>query len=833
MNNATRAHAQSFIQAETVRASDLASLLDKYGDKITVLSLDCFDTVLWRNTATPKDVFYDLQHRSQFKLLGINALMRMNAEGRARQLKMLQKNTSEVNLHDIFSYAFPELTENEYAQLIEEEMQAELEACFAFPPFIELIRVAHRRGLRLIIVSDTYLQEQQLRRLLAAKLPTDIYESIEKIVCSSDVGQAKTDDLFYYLLQELKCNPEQILHIGDNILGDFSRPRGHAINALQFVQQDEYINDLLRLQEIAGKMINPNVGATMSLSSPYRGIFAQQKFTLDRPERLIGYTSLGPIMYAFAQFICDEVDMLRHKNPQTKAVFLMRDAYLPSLACEQLAEYEVGKRVRISRFSSFAASFRTEEDIDQYLIEIGQTNRFNDVTRQLLLPQKVADPIIQSTLQSKDQTKTFLSLIRRRDIVNIILNKSAKFRARLMRHLENEINLQAGDTLVLVDLGYSGTTQKRLTNIFKEKGIEVVGRYLLSLRVPGWESNRRGLIDPSWCDDKAMHTIVFYITLLEQLCTSNENSVVDYDESGNPIYSDVKMHDEQYDKLAQIQAQCMLFVKDARTFFNSINIKPALDILRHTTLTELTRMIFLSTSAELDYLQTFEAEMNLGTTDILRVFDPEKGLIGLRRRGMFYMEKPSKLTRTNYPAELRTAGIELALSLIAQHRFGLDLKLKDIIIRKEMINILFKQEEQIFKTTLEAIVTHDGYFAVWLPANLKSTIMLGEKYQWLQIESAEFIHMEAFIHQNETKNTLDAKTFLIFENMQEHGENLFELRSSNSAVSIKPFTKLLSTSGLADFVLRLVFRPIIKREQNNALSSNTIDKLVQTERATI
>src|SRR3546814_4888259 len=60
---------------------------------------------------------------------------------------------------------------------------------------------------------------------------------------------------------------------------------------------------------------------------------------------------------------------------------------------------------------------------------------------------------------------------------------------------------------------------------------------------------------------------------------------------------------------------------------------------------------------------------NLGTEDLLQVFDQDKGLEGLRRRGLFFMEKNLKTMRTNYPAELRAAGLELVLLLMAQLRF--------------------------------------------------------------------------------------------------------------------------------------------------------------------
>ncbi|WP_294296459.1 hypothetical protein [uncultured Sphingomonas sp.] len=41
----------------TIRAHEPATLLDRGSDGITTLPLNCFDTLLWRNTPAPQDVF--------------------------------------------------------------------------------------------------------------------------------------------------------------------------------------------------------------------------------------------------------------------------------------------------------------------------------------------------------------------------------------------------------------------------------------------------------------------------------------------------------------------------------------------------------------------------------------------------------------------------------------------------------------------------------------------------------------------------------------------------------------------------------------------------------
>lgn len=832
MDHQARARMQQLIQSsQKVRAADFSSILNQFVPDIKVLSLDCFDTLIWRRAASPTDVFYDLHQSEIFRSLGLNANSRINAEGKARALMAVKNNHHEVTLKDIYRAWLPDATVDQVNQLIETELKYELNHCYGFPPVFDLIRAAKCAGLKIIIVSDTYFEPDQLKRLLDQHVPADVIQSIDRIFCSSAYQCGKPAGLFSQVIKAMQCKPEEILHIGDNPIADYAAPTLMNMKALQFMNQEEYISDLLRLQETTIKMIDPSVRSTQSLSYPFRGVFASQNLPL-KPETLIGYAALGPIMYAFARFICDEIKKYQAENKELKVVFLMRDGHLPALSCEALMGHEVGKRVRISRFASYAASFCTPEDVDSYLIEVGKSNRFHDIARQLLLSEKVAEPLIKTALKSDKPEEEFIKQVRQKNIVSIILNQSAKYRRRLMAHLIKEVGLKKGDTLMLVDLGYSGTAQRRLTPAFKQLGVEVIGRYLISLRVPGWDVNRRGLLDPSWCDDKAMQTIVFYIMLLEQLSTSNERSVVDYDEEGNAIYSDVSMNAQQQTKLDHIQSECVRFIRDASQFFANAKMTVTDEVLRHTAMAELARLIFMPTQVELDYLQTFEAEMNLGTIDILRVFDPVQGLIGMRRRGMFYMERPSKMTRTNYPAELRSVGMELLLSLIAQHRFGLDLKLKDMAVRKEILEIVFQQNSETFATQIEAMATYDGFYAVWLPANIQINMNVGKKYDWIQVESIELITMDAFVNQSETQNTTNAWQYVACEQMKMHAGNLFEMLSDKSALIFYPPVHLKN-----DHVFRVVFRPItnkalgnetIKNNQDNAsVSTNTTETTSQ------
>ena len=795
-----------------VCAADLVAVFQQHAADIKVLSLDCFDTLLWRNTAKPTDVFYQLQHHGAFAAIGFSALLRIQAETQARKNRFIKDGTGEVMLPDIYRASFPALKDLEIAALMAAEIEAELAACYAFPPVLELIRAAKARGVKVILVSDTYFTEAQMRQLLARHVPADVMEAITRIFCSCEYGASKSFGLFKKVLAKMNVAPTAVLHIGDNPAADLRAPRVLKIPSWHLKHHSDEVEQLLRLQTSTINYVDPQIRHQRPMHSLFRGMLATTDFSEAQPATLLGYIAVGPIMYAFAKFILADVAAMRTAGKNPKVLFLLRDGHLPSQVCEAIVKDNYGHAVRISRFVSIASSFRTEKDVNRYLADVAQTLRFDDIARQLLLPKERAKKIIaKAQTAGNNSGMEFIKQIQQPGTLKTIFAASRAYRERLKKHLERTAQLAPGDTLVFVDLGYTGTAQTLLEPLFRdEMNVEIVGRYLLALRAPGWETSRRGLLDPSWCDDRTLRTLTNYIALLEQICTSNDKSVVDFTENGDPIFSSTGMSSQQHKNILAIQIECVRFARDAETFFAALPTLLTTQALRDTALAHLGRLLFLPTQSELDYLGTIEFDLNMGTNDILRVFDQEAGLVGLRRRGLFFMERSANTMRTNYPAELRMAGAELSLLLMAQERFGLELRHNELSLRRETLPVILMRGHESAKTMLTALPTHDGFFAMFIPlgkGNFQAAVQFGWKYEWVQIESAEVLKAKALFQQNASAHTEDAWAKLVFDQMVEKKGRVFECQKSSALMMFA-----MPHSDKFEYVLRVVFRPLAQRE---------------------
>jgi FMN phosphatase YigB (HAD superfamily) len=769
----------------TITATDLPHLLNHPNlQHIQVLSLDCFDTLLWRKTATPRDVFYDMQHRPLFQSLGVTAYQRMASAQRAYRAKFIKENSRQVSIHEIYHY-FTSLTDAEKNALAEEELLTEIETCYPFMPFVELMQQAKQRGMKVIIVSDIYYSEEQLRKLLSHHLPTDVMQSIDHVFCSVDYGRYKSDGLFHDVLEKLACPANTILHLGDNEAADFTAPTQQGIHALHFSQFSPMVNEVLRLQHSAASLAalsHPEPHYTKSARfSPFRGILSLQNPMPETPETLIGYLTFGPILYAFAQFITDELNALKKAGKTIKPYFLLRDAHLLHQACEAFAGEPLGELARIRKFVAVAASFRTQEDIDYYMSSI-QPYYYNFwvICEQLLLPHNVSTSLIETANRAPNPQSKFNELIHDQGIQHLIFKNSADARKNLKQYMLTSMQLNPGDTLVLIDTGYHGVTQDFLTRALKDElNIEIIGRYFIASHEPD-RPNCKALITTTWCE----HGI------FEQCCTLKEGAVLSYDSQGQPIFDKLKLSNTQYEKVKAIQLETLRFIKDAKTFFNKNGTTLPLSMLKQAAEAALNRHIFFPTPQEIHYFNDFQHDKDMGQ-------DFKKTMFNIHHANdrIKHAHNPHHL----HPYEQRAINLDLSLSSLMKRAFDLDFKPEEKTYYQETFSVISLLGEQYDKLNCIATPTNDGFYAASFESLPQAFLgfAFGEHYQWLQITSIT-------LNTNPNFNILNSDPLITLNDMNRR-QTLFECLQKNAYLMLKP------TSAVDHPVtVTVVFRPLVR-----------------------
>ncbi|CAH2396886.1 HAD family hydrolase [Mesorhizobium ventifaucium] len=782
-----------------ITAKDIPKVLDEFGDSLKVLSLDCFDTLLWRKTATPKDVFAVLADTPIARRLGITPHQRISAAARARRAMLLENGSREFDIGDIYR-SFTSLSSEERELLAEAEIRTEMSVCFAFSPYVELIRLAHTRGIKIIVVSDTYLREDELRRLLARHLPADVMQSISKVYCSVDYGTSKSDALFQVVIKESGVPESQLLHIGDNDVADAQAPRKLGVRALHFVPFDREVADFLRLQHAASSLIVLDQAAPEAVIlpcySPFRPVFSVANLHQYTPETLIGYMSFGPALYAYARFLMDEVEALQQQGKRVKVFFLLRDAYLLSAACEAYARKPVGKLVRIRKFHAIAASFKTRADIDYYISGIEpECDTLHAIAKQLLLPPELTELLIRVAHQSDDPKAAFHQLLHDDDVLELILGNSFALRARLMRYISKELEMEDGDTIVLADIGYNGRTQDYLSRTIEgEFDVDILGRYVFASDEPYRAVNSKALITSTWDNT----------TVFEQCCTLREGAVVDYELDGEPVIADIMLSEKQYEKVANVQTECLRFIDDARTFFTKSDMTHEYSMLQGAAHAALFRNAYMPVEAELAYFKDFQHDKFMGP-------DRKKTIYHLESAWKNVRCLPSPYRLGAY--ETRGLGLDFTFSGLVQRRFQLDLGPDDMNVRFSPLKVSMGSINESKVFFLRAHHLHDGYFSIMLPyvSGTSVKMLFGEDYEWLQIADIQLLNNARSVCKN-VSSSLD------LEEINREGE-IYQCLSQASAGTIRPIDlHQLKTP----HYFHVIFRPLVSRASDSAAEARRV-----------
>lgn len=785
----------------SVAAWEIDTLLDNIDEDIEILSLDCFDTLIWRNVNMPVDVFHDLD------IPNCTMELRVLAEKRARKALILDKKRNDVTIDEIYAKMFREADEMRIAECVDKELLAEERHCFAFQPIINLIERAKNRGLKIIIVSDTYLPEPLLRRLITQAAGQKVADQIDRIFCSCEYGMGKAGGLFKPVLVDLGISPTKILHLGDNLKADFTAPNKLGIHGVHFEQFDDETSERLRLEAIAATVLEKDVRKTKPSLQPHR---AQISLRQNNDATFqFGHDVLGPILHGFSRWIAEESDAIEAASgKKPKLLFLLRDGYLPAKAFTTAhPEYaDQVAMVELSRFTANAASFKNREAIQSFLMAEATGNKKDAYSnqrqaaycRQLLFTNSEIPK-----LAGINQPEAFIHEILKPKNVKKIVARSRKFRAGLIAHLKSN-GVEQGDSVVFADLGYNGSVQNVIAPVLEaEMDLAISGRYLLLRELMITDLDKKGLIDIRYYDNSGLNALCESIAVLEQLCTQSNGSVLGYSETGEPRRDTTDIKGKQSEERNHAQTACLTYIEERGSGWATIPQSWDSDCARQMTAACLSRLLFLPVEREIGIFENFNHDVNLGTKDMLKFIDPESAEKGIRRRGLFYTKN---ITRIYLPGELKQRGMEALLPLFTGNRFGLDLRQTDFQSGGLKIPVMLADSQENLQIEIDAYPTSDGYYQALIPAGtgqFNIAIMLGQICDWLQVEEVNFQEVENFMTKKIDDNAVDAQP--IFEAMTENAPGLYRCARQDAFMFIPP----PSIATGETLMLNFVFRPTV------------------------
>lgn len=422
-----------------------------------LISFDFFDTLFFRHVKVPESVF-DLVGEKH----GIPGFRQMRVAAQQKAFRrMVERKKNEISLRDIYE-CFPE-TAVSVKVLMEDEYCLELSLLSLNPEVAEWLQAALANGKRVVITSDMYLPRDFFERALSehglAKLP--LYVSADCNATKRDAGE-----LFEVLATEQAVDYKNILHIGDNPIGDVQRAQEKGINAYH------YIPPVRRVLDTSATLASSVAhGLLQSGAQAGIGIGSLEEF---------GYLYGGPAMVGFLEWIKEQ----SRAGEFDHILFLARDGFLlDKIARKHSSDgfpdflYFMGSR---TAFSLAAITDETFEKNIPFLlsgsiglspIELLERIGVRPPARGFLEKFGFHDEsLITDALQTK--IVQFIKAYRWE-----ILRVCQRNRRALYQYLHRN-NIKDGSRIALVDVGWRGTSQEAFEKAVRPfMHLDVTGLY--------------------------------------------------------------------------------------------------------------------------------------------------------------------------------------------------------------------------------------------------------------------------------------------------------------------------------------------------------------------
>lgn len=507
--------------------------------EIDHLTCDVFDTVVWRDVATPTDLFLDVAAelaRASGREIDPDGLRaaRVDAEHRARVRATVDHGVPECTLEEIWSQ-MPSAFLAEAG--VRAELAVEARRLRPLPGVAQLMSAARARGVPITLVSDIYLSATQLRTVLtAAGVDLDGVD----VITSADRRKNKWGGLLDDVVAATSGDVGRVLHVGDHPVSDVAAARRSGVRVCHVDLAEG--DDTVTSAAAPWKRWSDASGTDAARSAVVRETLVGAGALGRDPSFQFGAAVAGPVMVGFAGWvgwtarelgassvhcllregarIAELIDVVDPDAPERVLVHASRWAIMRAAVVDGTAE-EI--ELAIAR----RADLRAEHLVEAFGCDLQDARR-----------------VLGGSAVPRDRrSMAYHAIADDERLRSAIVERSAELRIGALRYLERRLHLDDGP-LVLCDIGWGGTIQQGIEAILRSGGHDpaIVGLYAL-LSPPGRVRRGRGADLRSylpWSGPDgwaAVHAkaVVRHPEHLERINTPQLGTLLEFRPDGEPV----------------------------------------------------------------------------------------------------------------------------------------------------------------------------------------------------------------------------------------------------------------------------------------------------------
>lgn len=524
------------------------------------ISFDLFDTLMFRTFEKPENVFEAVEYL-------------YNKQSNCQKIENFKKKRHNVEVELRDEYGEKEITIDKIYEMLpyeksvsgnleELEKKIEIQNCVPNVPMIEFLCECENRNQKIIITTDMYLDENTIKEILK-KIGVNEYV----LFLSSKYGTTKkVGKLYERVLDELKIQKKQIVHIGDNLLSDLINPEKYGIKSFKRIKKKNNCH----FYQFGNRDIAWN---------HFNRMCVEKARNINDDEFRLGYNVIGPVIVEFCKWIYKQ----KKENNAHKIMFVSREGYLiyeifKSMYPEFLSDIEyVHLNKNILRFPALYI----EASPKQFLKTIPNRNEYT-------MEELLNDLFIDDKVQFMNSFNTNFKLddkLKKQDILNgkydeIFERIFYELRGKIKRQHDlfieyiNNLNIQNKNVL-LVNNSINGNGQLMLesilnNNCFKTKiiGLQFVAsrkcKKALENRYKAWITGNNKI-------KSRFYTVEFnrYALMFEHLMFSPSGTAMYFEKEADKI--EIICHEQGKEKnnnytINNIQRYALQYEKDSRLY---------------------------------------------------------------------------------------------------------------------------------------------------------------------------------------------------------------------------------------------------------------------------
>lgn len=478
-------------------------------DGCSVLSVDLFDTLIMRNTLFYTDIFDIVAFRLKGMGIGIEGFSQKRIAAEKFLATAGAPSLNNIYAYMIEKYGLQGVSVNYLVQL---EWEIDLSLIVPRQEICDLIARQYQAGKMIYIVSDSYYSKIQIEKMLQ-KCGIDFYTDIF-ISCEYHMGKAQ--GLFEKLKQKL--DRRSCLHIGDDMAVDVEAAMDSGLNAcriysgIDLLEATGYLGMWDHITKLSDR-IKIGIFTAKLFNSPFQFESGIKKIGIEDAFD-VGYLLFAPMITDFVLWFREQVERFGLKN----IWFCARDGYLIKMLYDKLSEDNVSIYFLTSRTAAVRAGVENDDDI-RY---VGSMKFAGSLEVQLA--ERFGITLERESRGKEEEEKQLL------DYKDIILKSASANRHNYQNYIRS-LEIDDGD-IAFFDFVAKGTSQlfvqRFIPNHFK-------GLYFLQLE----KENMEGLDIIPFYSTQELESSAIYENyyILETVLTSDQPSVIGFDNKGSAIYA--------------------------------------------------------------------------------------------------------------------------------------------------------------------------------------------------------------------------------------------------------------------------------------------------------